>query len=265
MTSGRQPPDSLHLSQDRKVAPVSFEVKNKGRPAWAAAVQNSFGLPSGISCPGKTGFCESCYGANAENAWSNARRLLYHNLSLILLRRQEGCEYLLDEMMDRFEEQWLDVVGNEPMIFRVHWDGDFVHRDYLDAWLAVMRRRPHITFWAYTRSFDMIHSGCLIDNFTLYLSIDEENFKAAQALRATYPWLMGAYCASTYRRALAMAENRTVRCPENALTQPLVNSDGEGACTTCRLCITGKTDIAFASTHREDVAVSIHRKQGVLF
>jgi hypothetical protein len=174
-------------------------------------------------------------------------------------------EALIDEMLDRFEQGWSEKAPDEELIFRIHWDGDFFSQEYMMAWMACVARRPHVLFWAYTRSLAFVGSWCELPNFTLYLSIDEENADEAEALRRRFSWLMGAYCAPTFRASFRLAGQEVVRCPENAQIKPLVGESGKGACVECRICITGKRDIAFASLKREDVEVAITRGQRSLF
>lgn len=256
----------LKLSKDRKVSPLNRLrwVRARQRNQWDSLISNSFGLPAGDSCPGKTEFCRSCYGKSAEQRGSVAN-LLRHNYDLLVDATYEQMIFLLDEMLEAYEKEWKRKMGDAPMVFRIHWDGDFFSQNYYMAWMHVIFNRPHISFWCYTRSFNFISTSSRLPNLALYLSIDAENVDRGREVLSEYPWLRAAYCADVYRRADELAGKTVLQCPENNRRKPLVGDDGRGACISCAVCITGKTDISFASTHRQDVPVQIHRKQGSLF
>lgn len=257
-------PDELWLSSDRKVSPRGTYQESRDR--WTPRVLNSLGLPAGDSCPGMTAFCRDCYASSAEQS-AGVRKLVQHNLALLQsCSSVEEMAVLLVDAIGRYERY---AIRNHvmPLLFRVHWDGDFFSVDYARAWAVAVRLFPRIRFWVYTRSFrppvDVIPELVGIPNLKVYLSIDAANHVEAEAQRARWPELHGAYCGRDYRRARGLRPEMqwsAVPCPENAGRMQL-NAGGVGACVTCEICVDGRRDILFASSHREDVMVAGPRRR----
>jgi ferredoxin len=253
---GRQPKDKLWLSLDRKVSPLGWWQESRRR--WVPKVPNSFGLPAGISCPGATDFCVSCYGVNAERG-SGVLELLQHNLELLKeARTAQAMAKLLVEMVASYKNEADRIaLPLEQRIFRIHWDGDFYSADYATAWSMTVRLFPEIRFFAYTRSFrppvNVVPILAGIPNLALYLSVDEENTDEAYARLAEGYDVKLALCAEDYRSARQLARDRKSRiCPENAERIPLMDENG-GACVQCGICVRGSSDIIFSTSHLEDV------------
>lgn len=268
---GRQPRSGLLLTHDRKVSPRGTFQASRNR--WIPMVPNSFGLPAGISCPGKTTFCTACYAVSSERAKGVADNMR-HNLDLLLeAATVDGMADLLDEMLDRYrrEADRLGLTGDERL-FRIHWDGDFYSTDYASAWAQVIPDYPDIAFWCYTRSFtdpvNVVPILADLPNLALYLSVDADNATAAATVSTTHD-VMVAYCTPDYQtgRALAATTAPSRRgptpCPENDARKkvPLM-TDGVGACVTCQLCPKERRDIIFATTHSDDATqpVTITRR-----
>jgi len=87
-----------------------------------------------------------------------------------------------------------------------------------------------------------------IDNLSLYFSADEDNKHEAKRLRQEYGVKL-AWLAQTFEDASSQVRALTgkpgAKCPEQTRQIPLISKDG-GACYTCGLCITNKTDIRFS-------------------
>lgn len=248
----------LHLSKDRKVSPHGIYQASRDR--WLPTVHNSFGLPSGESCPGKTPFCTSCYAAISENSQGVAEAMRYNLQLLTQARTVSGMTRLLAHMIARYRME-AQRIGLPPKdrIFRIHWDGDFFSTDYAQAWANVIRDNAGVQFWAYTRSFvppvDVVPILAGIPNLVLYLSVDEWNAEHARAQVARYPDVLLAYCTIDYKTGRQLAGDRkAIVCPENAERMPLMK-DGRGACVDCQLCPKGRSDVLFSTSHREDVSV----------
>lgn len=258
-------PSTLKLSHDRKVSPRGIyqnawhdrKSKRTRPPRWIPTVGNSFGLPSGVSCPGKTEFCVSCYAANLELGWPQVGALTDHNLHLLLdAGTVDAMTDLLMEMMGRY---WAEAekkgLSDRERLFRIHWDGDFFSVDYATAWARVIEAFPQILFWVYTRSFrppvDVVPILVGLPNLALYLSADPENISDALAQCEQHPSVLLALCDVDYSSARALAPDRpSLVCPENAERIPLM-AGGVGACVSCRLCPDAKRDVLFSTTHRE--------------
>lgn len=284
---GKQEPDVLHLTHDRKVSPKGWWQAPNGKRKtvvngrWVATIPNSFGLPAGTTCPGKTDFCFSCYAMNNERGYPIVHQKMMHNFDMLthqvpinlmglvgtvyLGKSITGMEHYLSEMVDRFIAECKRInLSPEKWLFRIHWDGDFFSLDYARAWCITILKHPEVKFWAYTRSFvgpvDVVPILADIENLALYLSADEYNIDAALDTVATFPTVLLALCAEDYASGRRLApDSDAIPCPENNNRIPLMGPDkkepgnGIGACVTCRLCPDSRRDILFSTSHKEDI------------
>ncbi len=237
----------LLRSKDRKVANL---VTPNGKQA---SIANTFGLPAGkaYSCPGATSVCESvCYAGKLEKVFPTVKKNLLHNWSLLKDADGETMVRLLNEMITEFKA---DCVKREaPMLFRIHWDGDFFNDTYAYAWKVVIDKHPDIQFWVYTR----VKSAALIlkdvSNLSLYFSADSENVKTAVDLKINSGVRM-AYLAKNFAIGQAdvkeMIGRPAAKCPENNKQIPLISQHGS-ACVSCSLCVYSKSDIIFSATKK---------------
>jgi hypothetical protein len=139
-----------------------------------------------------------------------------------------------------------------PMLFRIHWDGDFFNDTYTTAWSDVIKLNPDIQFWVYTR----VKSAALIlkdvPNLSLYFSADSENVKTAVDLKINSGVRM-AYLAKNFAIGQAdvkeMIGKPAAKCPENNKQIPLISSAGS-ACVSCSLCVYSKSDIIFSASKK---------------
>lgn len=260
---GQQSDKYLKLSLDRKVSPTGWYQQKKSR--WVPRLPNSFGLPAGESCPGKTPFCASCYAAGSEIG-RGVHQLVSHNYRMLLdAGTVEAMSALLVEMLGRFvAEAKRQGVDKADLVFRIHWDGDFFSRVYAQAWARAIKQFPDVKFWAYTRSFtepiNVVDILAGIDNLALYLSVDQWNTEAARVVLAQHPSVLAAPCAFDYQSGRQLLPERSAMiCPENAGRVELMSpntakgtqGNGRGACVSCRLCTDGKRDILFATSGEE--------------
>jgi hypothetical protein len=237
----------LLRSKDRKVANL---VTPNGKQA---SIANTFGLPAGkaYSCPGATTVCESvCYAGKLEKVFPTVKKNLLHNWSLLKDADGETMVRLLNEMITEFKA---DCVKREaPMLFRIHWDGDFFNDTYAYAWKVVIDKHEDVQFWVYTR----VKSAALIlkdiANLSLYFSADSENVKTAVDLKINNGVRM-AYLAKNFAIGQAdvkeMIGRPAAKCPENNKQIPLISSAGS-ACVSCSLCVYSKSDIIFSATKK---------------
>lgn len=259
---GKQGPDVLHLSFDRKVSPTATYQASRGR--WVPTVPNSFGLPSGDTCPGLTSFCASCYAARNEQS-AGVRSAVEHNLRLLRWTSIACKATLIHEMLCRYEAHAdAAAIPADQRMFRIHWDGDFYSDGYAHAWHAAILLHPDVAFWTYTRSFrpwcNVVPILADLPNLALYLSIDADNAADAAAVLADHPTVRAAGCAEDYQRARALLPPRdqpAIICPENVGRIGLTNEYGRGACVTCRVCPDDRRDILFSTSHREDASVPV--------
>jgi hypothetical protein len=237
----------LLRSKDRKVANL---VTPNGKQA---SIANTFGLPAGkaYSCPGATTVCESvCYAGKLEKVFPTVKKNLLHNWALLKDADGETMVRLLNEMISDFKA---DCVKREaPMLFRIHWDGDFFNDTYAYAWKVVIDKHPDIQFWVYTR----VKSAALIlkdvSNLSLYFSADSENVKTAVDLKINSGVRM-AYLAKNFAIGQAdvkeMIGRPAAKCPENNKQIPLISTNGS-ACVSCSLCVYSKSDIIFSASKK---------------
>jgi hypothetical protein len=218
-----------------------------------AAIANTFGLPAGkdYSCPGATSVCESvCYAGKLEKLFKGVKVNLLHNWDLLKDADQNTMETLLTEMIRDFRS---DCVKKEaPMLFRIHWDGDFFNDIYTQAWKNVILNNTDIQFWVYTR----VKSAALIlkdiSNLSLYFSTDSENVKVGIDLKIKNGVRL-AYLAKNF--AIGQADMKEMigkpgaKCPENNKQIPLISDKGS-ACVSCSLCVYSKADIVFSASKK---------------
>lgn len=240
-------PMKLKRSNDRKVANA---VSPNGK---TPTIANTFGLPAGknFSCPGATSICESvCYAGKLEKVYKGVRAVLLHNWEL--LRNADRMEMfaLLSDMIAEFKAEC--IKKNAPMLFRIHWDGDFFNDEYAHAWRLVIEEQPDIQFWVYTR----VKSAALIlkdiSNLSLYYSTDDENKEIAHDLKLTNGIRL-AYLGKTFAVTESTMKMLTgkpgAKCPENNKSIPLISTNGS-ACVSCGLCVYGKADVRFSATKK---------------
>ena len=237
----------LKRSNDRKVANL---VTKNGKQA---AIANTFGLPAGkaYSCPGATSICESvCYAGKLEKVFPTVKVNLLHNWELLRNADYLTMLNLISEMIDEFKADC--VKKNAPMLFRIHWDGDFFNDTYTTAWSDVIKLNDDVQFWVYTR----VKSAALIlkdiSNLSLYYSTDDDNkeigheLKKNEGIRLAY---LGKTFAVTEDTMKELTGKPGAKCPENMKSIPLIRNAGS-ACVSCGLCVYGKADIRFSATKK---------------
>ena len=240
-------PMKLKRSNDRKVANL---VTKNGKQA---AIANTFGLPAGkaYSCPGATTICETvCYAGKLEKLYKAVKAVLLHNWELLRNADEPTMVDLLEDMIAEFKADC--VKKNAPMLFRIHWDGDFFNDTYTRAWQYVILNNTDIQFWVYTR----VKSAALmlnnISNLSLYYSTDDENKEIGHELKVN-EGIRLAYLGKTFAVTESVMKELTgkpgAKCPENMKAIPLISSAGS-ACVSCGLCVYGKADIRFSATKR---------------
>lgn len=237
----------LKRSNDRKVANL---VTKNGKQA---AIANTFGLPAGkaYSCPGATTVCETvCYAGKLEKLFKGVKVNLLHNWDLLKDSDRQTMYTLLSEMIAEFKTDC--VKKDAPMLFRIHWDGDFFNDEYTQAWRMVIEEQPDIQFWVYTR----VKSAALIlkdiPNLSLYYSTDSENKSIGVELKKDHGVRL-AYLAKNF--AIGQADMKELmgkpgaKCPENKKAIPLISTAGS-ACVSCSLCVYSKSDIVFSASKK---------------
>lgn len=231
---------TLKRTDDRK---VTNSVTAKGN----SRIANAFSLPSGkaYSCPRATDYCESiCYAGKLEKMYPSFKRLVLHNFNELQGLDKFGMSVLLIDMLTEFVKEC--DRKNAPKLFRIHADGDFFNRAYVDAWTMTMSLFPEVKFWAYTRVLEAciaLHKADL-SNLSLYFSADRDNIAAARHLNEKYGILV-AVVDDTFAEAKALFP--AFSCPENRKSIELISPKGS-ACVRCGICIDGRKSVAFSKT-----------------
>jgi hypothetical protein len=260
-----RPRGAFVRSYDRKVSPL---VRVRSTQS-AAVIGNSVGTTAGVTCPGRTSFCSSCYAENLQRARPAVADVVERNTAALLagdpveLHAAAVAEFCAE--FDRYLARGL--VRERDRIYRHKWDGDVATVEEARAIRSVARRFPTVRFWIYTRSLRWVGSMLGPENLTVYLSADAENVGQVRRLVERYgERVRVAACASTQAEAAeihaATGSARPLRaCPENVGRLPLVvpverggelvpGSWGRGACAACRICVVGSADVAFATRKR---------------
>ncbi|GAA4849853.1 GP88 family protein [Saccharopolyspora rosea] len=128
------------LTQNRELRAIG--VYNWTLPAWAGR------LPDGRTyntCP-SAGICrEVCYARHGTYLWPVVRAKHQANLQFVLddLRGWERA-MCAELAAAKFDGRWV----------RVHDSGDFFSDAYTRSWLAIMRSRPNVNFYCYTKEIE---------------------------------------------------------------------------------------------------------------
>lgn len=103
----------------------------------------TFSLPSKITCPGSSPWCQKkCYGTRYERRRVTCRNAYERNLTL-------------SKMPKNFSDLMVGVIPRIITSFRIHVSGDFYCPEYVRSWIKICNSFPQIKFWAYTRSWNV--------------------------------------------------------------------------------------------------------------
>lgn len=128
------------------------------------------GPQSGGSCPGASTFCAAiCYARKGHYTFPSVQGKYAANLKL-----WQTAPRKLEHTLDR-------ELASLPAatVIRLHTSGDFLSAAYVDMWSRLATMHPHLTFYAYTRSWTvraiLPALQCLrtLPNFTLWASTDD--------------------------------------------------------------------------------------------
>lgn len=127
-----------------------------------------FNLPAVITCPLRTKFCEvNCYALKAERQYKH----------VVLQARQWNLDKVQQGQFKRLMIEVIETRYDKIKQVRIHESGDFYNQAYLNDWFEVAREFPKLTFYAYTKSFQLNFSKKPA-NFVLIASLDDTtNFR----------------------------------------------------------------------------------------
>lgn len=188
---------------------------------------NSFSLPAGpkFTCPGATKACISCYATKHRHHFPNVQTKLANNLLLIRKFKKNKANKAVVKSL-------LKIIPKTAKLYRIHESGDFMSDWYIKVWSEVVRLRPDVKFWAYTRSFHLNFTPLTkYSNFTLWASTDQYNEKEAKAFVKRFKK------SGTKHAYGPWDHNKEV--PKNSVVCPATNNRMklEGACEKCMLCV----------------------------
>ena len=239
--------NKLKRSHDRKVTNL---VNSKGN---GSLIQNTFGLPAGknYSCPGATSVCEKvCYAGKLEKLYKAVKANLLHNWELLKDADYDTMFHLLNDMILDFKKDCNKK--DAPKLFRIHWDGDFFNKTYIEAWLSVIDTNKDVQFWVYTRVKSAAMILRTLPNLSLYYSTDSENVEIGKELSDNHGIKL-AYLADTFamgkEQLLNLVNAKGVPCPENSKKIKLIDSNGS-ACVKCGQCVFNRNNILFSATKK---------------
>lgn len=194
--------------------PRSFLQKNNDKIQGAFI----FNLPTRVTCPGSTKCCRDiCYARCQERFYHHV--VPQYRASMYEVAQSSKFKDVIIAALT------LELQGSKIRALRIHESGDFFSQDYLDAWVAIIRAFPSISFWAYTKSYMLDFKEALkLKNLNLRYSVDPTTEhlpkqKIARAVVATDKPRGSITCPS------ALSKGHTIKCVRD-----------------CRLCLdTNKT------------------------
>jgi hypothetical protein len=126
----------------------------------------TFSLPSQITCPGMSVWCQKrCNINKLERLRPSCRKAYERNL-------------LFAKNPKLFSEIVKLSLANDIPGIRIHVSGDFFCEEYIDSWVQICSAFPQTKFWAYTRSWTVpkllttLEKLRLISNVQLFGSTD---------------------------------------------------------------------------------------------
>ena len=119
------------LVRNSKIRKSKYRTFNFGIPAY----QSGTGLRT---CPNAGACAKGCYALAGAYRFFNVAQAFGRRLALTLT-----VEFV-DTMLKDIDESRAERI-------RIHDSGDFYSEEYLDKWLEIVRARPSLQFYAYTK------------------------------------------------------------------------------------------------------------------
>lgn len=111
---------------------------SKGNTKLAKNIK-TFNLPAIKSCPNAGECAKSCYAKKAERQYPEVRISRARNYRLA----KESTKLLKQKILQQLKKG--DIV-------RIHESGDFFCQEYVDMWTEIVKKRPDVMFYAYTKT-----------------------------------------------------------------------------------------------------------------
>jgi len=151
-----------------------------GNGDFANPQPNAFSLVQIIDCPWSTPTCqEACYVHNLEEF----QKAVHDQYKV----NSKNMRHLLSRDGDDWGDYWKTVDAFAGWIsenakggFRWHVSGDIFSYEYAGFIADVCKNSPDVEHWIYTRSFHLLAPILCIDNLTVNLSADKNNYWLAR-------------------------------------------------------------------------------------
>jgi hypothetical protein len=142
----------MFLVRNSKIKKSAKRTFNFGIPAY----QSNTGLKT---CPNAGACAKGCYALAGAYRFSNVAQAFERRLTAT---QDESFVNLMIQDIDRQRAERI----------RIHDSGDFYNEEYLDRWIRIMRARPQVEFYAYTKMVSLFkrRSQDLPKNFTVIYS-----------------------------------------------------------------------------------------------
>lgn len=190
----------------------------------------AFSVPAGLrfGCPGATKACDDCYAQKKRHLFSPVQKAFASNWQLLQKFEKHNETYDASVAI-------LKQIRKSAKVFRLYESGDFHSQWVINVWSKVVRSRRDISFWAYTRSFNLNFTELTRSkNFSLWASTDSYNLREAKQF-------VRRFRKSGVKHAYGPWEHED-ELPFNSFVCPATTGQIEmsGACETCSLCIIKK-------------------------
>jgi hypothetical protein len=142
------------LTQNSKLKKTSkltgLQVFNFGIPAYKSASGK-------LTCPFAGECVKFCYAQKGAYIWGNVKPAFEKRYELTKT----------DDFVNKMNEE---IAKKKPDYVRVHDSGDYYSKAYLDKWIEIAIHNPHVRFYSYTNSVEMLKSVELPDNYDVIFS-----------------------------------------------------------------------------------------------
>jgi hypothetical protein len=142
------------LTQNSKLKKTSkltgLRVFNFGIPAYKSASGK-------LTCPFAGECVKFCYAQKGAYIWGNVKPAFEKRYELTKT----------DDFVNKMNEE---IAKKKPDYVRVHDSGDYYSKAYLDKWIEIAIHNPHVRFYSYTNSVEMLKSAKLPDNYDVIFS-----------------------------------------------------------------------------------------------
>lgn len=175
-------PGERLLMQNSELRPLG--IFNWTIPAWYAVRADGTRVKT---CPHAGRCTKVCYALYGKYIYTPVKARHLANLEFVLDHRDEFVDMMVSELAHpRFNyreesldldhdpsDEWLHnwiVRGGRGV--RIHDAGDFFEEWYLQLWIEIARRRPHVLFYAYSKEILLLldYLGRLPENFRIIFS-----------------------------------------------------------------------------------------------